>query len=1724
MGERARPAEQSSSPESPEQENEKTKKKLNAQKERAEEIRKVAEKEQRKRIRRIIAAKLRQFKERNSTENKEKNKKKSSRDLYERVAQELVKSGQAEVLIQNAETKKSKEQLSYETEILLTQLFQRLNPEAYRAHTDQETQNTTNELHERAIRTLTATLHRLESTPAPAQNDEIKMQIELLKTILQEQGEPEETEPNDPQIEKINEMIKKYDEERETAIDLLEATQNYCEKKAIALERVANWRELRIIKKKIEKEGASANNPQTTEELEAQRQAVLLEQFALLAKTDIRLRPQDGQTDREAKQIFEYLANQEKIQEILEEFGDRMLDSEKAIWQRLQGEGNKISKLQSLLGDDLSGKKVEQVLRELRSNININSEDFELLEILANPEILGRIRMFEGHTPEEARDELEKTGELQRAELEEWRKTASKEERLAAAKEDMMMKLMLLEPHEYTDEDLNITLQQYALAERTEDGKWEYLDTESQETSSPSEKIKALIEEIQQLQAQYLGAEWLLVKMQEEEQQSRNETINFLNAVQKDIDYDESNNEGKEELEGLMEMGLIELQANAAGISIIINGEKAFNNNDTEEKTRINNLLKSLAEKMGTDLDSIKQNGLGATFQKNATSSFDEYFNNKKDPSSQQASPPGISIIITPENQDYEPTRDVLILHETQDYLFDEFVLKSPNSQNKTEEQEAIREIVSRLFDARIDSENPTNLTDLYLSENQDQQETHKRLFDLVKLIEKIIAQAQTDTPPEDNGLNNYIESRAKQAVREELALKLIAHAEEFKDPDQLNKALEKIQKELEEEYNQTDTENNQSRELYTENSTPHIKRNKYKFYKPPPDRVPILGTLGDSTSPINKAMKEEAARGMFVETGHAPPKMRGGKGKGHYTGWPYSDDARPLKIGALIPGLGRVPILGDIPAPFLNRYEVKRAVAARWANSHNPRLRDAARDFMGGDYLGANPAKIFKFINPKMEDEAKTFIPGVIASRRIVEGREKMPVSLQLDIEDMTYTGKAIQWMNQVLAEAGIGDLKRQQYLSRLLGTKFGFDALEKRYKFKKNPEQLRGIHDFQDDVVVKHGLGSTVEDGLDFAIKNFRAAGYRYEYEHHDKKYYNRRFLGQAKITPWIGSAEGFAKLLNPFKYWASGKPKLQVEAETYYKEYVTRSELPAGDAYNYKWIDQVGTKFKEFLDNRDAYVAFATLKDEAAHFANRAITDSQGQFLHPGEDYSLYHMINLIHIAEELNGDGEGAWAVNKTGKTIKLKFRERGKVKTIKIRPGENLVDRHGNLIYKGFKMGEHFDIDNQGYIRQISDDLEMQKYWGRLVGDRLNPHFRYLRLNSQQGMREATRRFGGNDNIDEGFDEENVLLRTDAIKDGLLGIQFKMMEQALKEGVPPDKRYKVDWVDDINNPGKKRELIIFNDQFDYFDPTTRQNRRVDAFRNIGGNEYATDELKAHLDGIIRQIYGPNTAEYNAIQAQYLDPNVNVDKYAMTDLITRLLGTRDTGLDRFFRSLMNFSDDPTWGDIQRGEVPGLQGIPEYELTTLMDTLRGGVAGVFKDRYERAQNFMTQWQFALKTVAQMERLSYEKNNYYKGISQMLSRGSNVWMIGGLVVTAATGGVIPMYVLGAGYLGRILFKPIAVKNHKRWMRRRLQALERFDNLVGAAGVFQKAMQGQLPDEFELKNMRQWTEKITFWLEELGQTKEPEDWYPEDDYVIKKTAELYGKFEDEIDRLAQAA
>ncbi len=1517
---------------------------------------------------------------------------------------------------------------------------------------------------------------------------------------------------------------KKADKERKNVQEEKSKQEQEKERQAnLRAQRVAIHREYKKAEKRykeLTKKGhvsLTRAEQEELEELKQKRPELLAEQYDALAaiKTENTIHEVENNP-----QLIDLITNQQIVQEVIAK-----CQVEGVL---LPAEQDRLDDLVVFLQRVDAKKDLEGIVQRIKSGQNITEEELQILQIITHPEVSGRIELArrkskEDRTAEQCFPEEEMAREY--AEYNEWRLTGPVEERLAAVEEEYMKRLMLLNERDFSGMDFDMVLEEYGFG-RIKFGAddVEFVPTPEAQQPDVKEALDRLQQTVKKLRDQHQVG-WEIVGYEEDqnapEQKRRHEQL--VKDIESDLIKNFSDPQriggGNVEagfLQGLFASKAIELQVTPTGLSIIVDPMYV----QQKYKGDLTNLLKVLGYQGEQAANSVSEYGLGVTLQEHALDNFRESLKNNPayqfTESSLNNILPSVHILVVPEGVENKYENVFLMQrHETTDYMLEAFRQGESEGEQLTYAR-ALRELSSRINDGTVGARNiNTNeeikmyLDDLYLRDNRQQQDeqlpqTHESILDLIRTVEKIIKDRRSSV--DNDELTQDIENTS---LRETLAFRINSA---LKDGQAITPELiQKIKQSLLTEYGVSDPGQTAGPAF---NEGPYRRfivepgfENFYMYQTPPTQLRTFVGVL-DSTNPLNMAKKEAAATAQFG--GESVPAFYGAPGEAAInTRWEYANEKGVGWIPAdvALPVVGRIPVLRNvlerIPVPTLyptRTYLWKRAVAAKWNRSFDRRKRYVGRSEFAHDDLGAAPYKKLALINPMFEHVAKRYGPGYDAAHKISERREQIPYSRQAGIYDLLYT-RGPAWINELGVSDGLIEPKNMvRYLGKMLGLKYEFEGQQ--YKFGRDRTKLQEITSIDNSELEK--LEETAKKNMR-AIKDADGNIVSYAFKYDGPRYKP----SQGLISSFVMGGFGFGR---------KGPSETQQKVASFFKKKARREDLPKDTANIFEWERQIGSDYRKYLQQRDGYLALATLGAESTHFANTQ-----------QEAYSLDSLTHLLHIAEEKAHDR--MWLRNGSGKVIKVSIMKDGRPEQVTIYPDEFLRDPNGNLIPEGVELKQD---DNKNYVLQNGQfvlDIDYDKIqsgdskaqqkadrilglWGRLVGDYENPHLRYIRLNS-----DAAKQFAigmvGNDESDGFQDGDNILLRTDGIKAAIWEMNTNRLRDAISNGLPPDRRYHmvmengIPIVDFIKNPvvvrknGARQPIQLFDDTGNATaDFRTVLQEKLDVIS--GGGQDPENQLRPLYDQLVGQNFFTKA---------------DLTKEEISKAIETVLGIgqgRPLAIDRFFKDFINFSEEASWANPYRQEQEAIPPLEDQNLEYIMDTMTGGFDTI-KGRYERAQDFLYQWQKAVLKIHQYERIAYTAIAHYKGLARTTERMTRISLTGGLLGMMFVGNPIFFYSFLAALGSRVVFKPWATKESKMWTARRIKALQRIKEVESLDGIFKQASDGGVPTEYELGRMFSQCEEIIFWLEDLATTDPPDDWYPEHDPVINSFSNMWGGTKDRL-------
>jgi len=1693
--------------------------------------------------------------------------KKPSRHLFNRIAELMLQEQQKELTQEKPEVEL--ETVTRKTETSMRALNFLMNKESILEGQQKETIR--DNMRDRLEAQMSLVLARNAIVNNPKFPPEMKKQALVVVNTLISQND-QEYKVNRQQIQQLEGTIQtkfpdglssdraELEEQRKKVKDKEEDQKGEKKKptkieqqKQLRAKRVSNYRDLKKLESRIEelkqKKDKATVEQEELAELERQRESILLEQFQVLSKTEII----DTITGETEKKILDSLTDSEFMGQILKDGNGILLKSEKQRLKKLQSflqttEGQKqISVLKQTID---SGEDQDVALEIIRQSPELQ----QALESLAHPETGGRVELLlqEREAPEELQRLSLNEMAQEFADYEYWRLHGPIEQRIAAVEEEFMAKILTLNVEDMTDLDLYLTLERYGLAEVGFNGKTNMVNTKIRrdfdlgpventrnildrqvKKNEIRSQINDMIQRAEHIRRQHQTG-WEIVgydsDKQFETQQRRHEQL--IQDVQVDLARNFARiNTASEQfgvspnanfLQELFDNGTIDLQTTPTGLSIVVN---SYNVGLNQERS-LYDLLRVLGHQDQAAEQALSQ-GLGVTLTAQALTQFQNSIEGGQYNGLTETELPTVNIIVLPNDPTQRHMLAHIQRHETTDYLIEAFDTADLEiNQNEQEEFRALRELTSRITDHTVAASHdngsliPLYLDDLYLEgarEFQPEKQTNQEaLFNLVRATEAIIFNKVTSI--EDYQTRDLQEELLRGQVaarlREKIRNKMLARAQE---PVPLATIMDQITTELLQEHTMQVEYDKLVRGYqsmfnpidYQRRHIPAREFHNYYMFSSTKNGTPggksFIG-VQDTTNRSNKGVRGAKATSQF-EGADVPP-FYGPPGEAAINSqWEFEDRSTGLiPATVVIPGLRHIPIVRDIfmkiplPTPLTRTYLFKRATSARFMRSFDPYLRKAGKMELVHEDLGANPAKIAALISPELEHRMKAFAPGYLSAHKISEGREFSPVSMNLGVMEHLYN-KGPGWLNMLGVEDGMIDPKdMQRYIGAMVGVTHEFDGQQYRAKFDHN--SLRHTTKIEnsnlDDLLREDPEDAEKAKGTfkKHMARDKNSQIYRFEYD--GKRY-----------RPTEGMMSSIRNDL-----LRRGASKRQKEVSKFFKENARRSDLPSSTGNVFLWERNIGKNYRNYLKHRDGYLGLATLELESKHFA----ADKER-----GEHYSLFELVNLMHIGDQaIDYDGK-AWKT--ADRDMTLTIVENGKKKKVKVFKGENLRDAQGNLIPAGVELlrdDKRNFIIKDGQLQANLSHAATYGLWGRLVGDYENPHLRYIRLNSREGMDFATDMFSAD--IDDGFrDKDNILLRIDGITEALHQMNINKIDKFMEEGVPPDKRYDMEMMG-IEVPAANGEINKLTT------PLIKFEEGMFTEEGAGGGTATRDFMKKLEDSL------SEAAKYRddlksvlkGLKDEGFFARNDVTRYEASQrleyILSGLLGQTRTGFDPLFKSIVRFDDDPSWSHPFRREQEAIDAISDEQKDYVIRTLRHGFEGGVKYRYEKGQNFLFQWQKVLTKTSQYERTAYAAFAHYKGTAKMVTRVTNLAMVASVLGMAlpTTAPVLAWMFVGS-LAARKMFKPWAQKEERRWLARRIKALERQQAIEQLDSVFAKAMEGGVPTEYEIKRMFHTCERMIWWLEELGTTKEADDWYPWDDKVIGGWDSLMTAIQEKSQQLAQA-
>ncbi|MFA5584743.1 MAG: hypothetical protein WDA09_11065, partial [Bacteriovoracaceae bacterium] len=732
-----------------------------------------------------------------------------------------------------------------------------------------------------------------------------KLAEESLVAVLQSLDGSDSSIPKEQANEILRAIIKQNKEAYQTVLDSLEdpeeknAVQKGTEKKpepkpALGVEveaftqqrtkraeRVANHRQLTQIEERIKSLKAKDQRTLTTaekeelEDLEKQKQELLLKQFENIEGSHFI----DYQGNQQETTIANYLLDLDKLEALIET-GDN-------IPEMIPSEAEKFNTIKSFL------KKPEvqsqlQALREAtdtatKQQLLQDSENLiKLLEQISNPLIAGRIEL--NAKRKESASTISKEMDYSRlsdlaeefAQYEDWKRNAPVEDRIAAAREDFMTKILLLNLEDFDETDLYLTLQEFNLGSVAVDrkGKIEWAINTSLERNHQAEVLN-LIRTAEKIKKQHELAWQIVGYERDQDNEQLASQADFVDAVQSDLisifnkvkqpeDTESLSDtriaqetqspkrlESETFLRDLYHKGIVSLEITPTGVTFVVN---SYLIGETSEAA-----FKQLMRAVGQEeqLSKINETGLGLTLKEEALTNLQGHIKGEVVPS--------VSIIVLPEDPTQRNVEASIQLHETTDYLLESFDSQQINQLRQDHGFETIpeaigrglRELTSRINDGTL-AENPQIhyfLDNLYITKDDKlSSQEQESIMRLVRIVESILR----TKPPEFDENTQQLQDAVRRSqlafdIRSKLRRLAVEHA-------QIENIVDKVTQELAKEYsiNIPDVQ----RDTYF-SSSPEVGDkgfHKYISYASatggPAKKQSYIG-ISDSTNPLNKGLDE---------------------------------------------------------------------------------------------------------------------------------------------------------------------------------------------------------------------------------------------------------------------------------------------------------------------------------------------------------------------------------------------------------------------------------------------------------------------------------------------------------------------------------------------------------------------------------------------------------------------------------------------------------------------------------------------------------------------------------------------------------------------------------------------------------------------------------------------------------------------------------------------------
>lgn len=793
------------------------------------------------------------------------------------------------------------------------------------------------------------------------------------------------------------------------------------------------------------------------------------------------------------------------------------------------------------------------------------------------------------------------------------------------------------------------------------------------------------------------------------------------------------------------------------------------------------------------------------------------------------------------------------------------------------------------------------------------------------------------------------------------------------------------------------------------------------------------------------------------------------------------------------------IPFAGNLPLPGVSLFMPRgygsagRAFGAylHRAPFGSRRRTIAQRDY--GEFVGADASKFAKMFNPGMEYLLREHFPWAHRHWTVSKEYERLPTQMEFNSLEQWGNEGTKMVFGSLVSELRMDPQVATRIIGRLPGRKFEYNLEQRSYKFAPDLELgLDRITEVSDDAV-NHTLSRMLENEELAKVmrKNITAEQILNSQGAIKMRYENwRNRPGGSLIGKALAPGRTAAALLLP-----TGPSGFQAARAKWFKDFAHRDDL-SWVQNQLKWEQEIGKQARDYWQKRDGTIMLAALQAES----DDVIARTNG-----AQHFSMFDLTNLVYRAESMDHDKPGdCWQINKTDKVQVYEIMENGKKKRIEVLPGDYLLDKHGNLVPKGVSGG--YSEKTKAFEASKPDE---DYIWQRIVGDRENPHLRFIKLNSADG-RDIAKTLAGDDDIQNVG--ENIRLRTDGIKWAMRMYEEAEMGKILKEGIPATRRYSTDFLRDENGEpmydketGELLDIPKLSEGF-----KTANNAKEVFDRDQKGNIIGVNTaVMDHFNNAISQVLDPTVASEYSIK-----PTDSPERVAQK--IQRVMTSiHHRGVDGHFTSIFEFDKDPTWQSQWRDELAGIAPMDEDLAKESIKTHNDGY-GELQRRLETGRNFYNQWMARYSEISHNERRQYKTTTFYKGLEALMKQGTNFNIVLGFTLMALTANpaifstlVLPSFML------KMYGKPFAARKSERALARRLKSLKAQDELLSLHGLMSKIEAGEILTRAEEKLLYNKNEALIFMAEDVGATKEDKDWEEKQDIVQRGWSNLLNFIDD---------